>query len=164
MHRWYTHINNTFFMPNNLVKVQFSGTELFRKKGHCFKKNCTYLVSWCHHEQVGDTIVEDGLDMNVTLMFLPIWFCPTAAIASTSQPVQNLSAALPARGCHVLQRVIGWELSCTCIVTSWSQHRRPKYGGLADRWGSDCHAYGRKFAIKLQCQWDEKYINLKMKT
>ena len=74
--------------------------------------------------------------------------CHMAAIASTWQPVQNLSTALPARGCHALQRVIGWELSCTCIVTSWSQRRRPKHGGLADRWGSTCYVYGRKFAIK----------------
>ena len=100
----------------------------------------------------------DGLNLNVILMFLPIWFCHTAAIASTWQPVQNLSTGLPARGCHALQRVIGWELLCTCIVTSWSQRRRPKHGGLADRWRSTCHAYGRKFAIKIQCEWDEKYV------
>ena len=49
--------------------------------------------------------------------------------------VQNLSTALPARVCHALQRVIGRELSCTCIVTSWSQRRRPKHGGLAVHWG-----------------------------
>ena len=68
------------------------------------------------------------------------------------QPVQNLSTALPARGCHALQHVIGWELSCTCIVTSWSQRRRPKHGGLADRWGRLAMiAYGRKFATKIQC-------------
>ena len=106
----------------------------------------------------------DGLNLNVILMFLPIWFCHTAAIASTWQPVQNLSTALPARGCHALQNLIGWELSCTCIVTSWSQRPRSKHGGLADRWGSTCHAYGRKFAIKIQCWWHEKYVNLKMKT
>ena len=36
---------------------------------------------------------------------------------------------------YALQRVIGWELSCTCIVTSLSQRRRPKHGGFPDRWG-----------------------------
>ena len=75
----------------------------------------------------------------------------------------NLSTALPARGYQALQRVIGWELSCTYIVTSWSQRRRPKHGGLADRWGSTYHVYGRKFAIKIKCHWDERYVNLKMK-
>ena len=29
--------------------------------------------------------------------------------------------------------------------------------------GSTCHAYGRKFAIKIQCEWDEKYVHLRMK-
>ena len=62
------------------------------------------------------------------------------------------------------RNTLSWGLSYTCIVTSWSQRRRPKHGGPADRWGSTCHAYGRKFAIKIQCEWDEKYVNLKMKT
>ena len=92
-----------------------------------------------------------GLILNVIPMSLPIWFCPVPASASTWQSVQNLLTALPARGCHVLQRVIGWELSCTCIVMSWPQRRRPKHGGLSDRWGSTCHAHRRKFAIKIQC-------------
>ena len=35
---------------------------------------------------------------------------------------RHLSTASPARGCHALQCMIGWELSCTCIVTSWSWH------------------------------------------
>ena len=142
--------------------MQLRGPELFKKKGALFfKKNCTYLVSLCLHEEVGDM---DGLNLNVILMFLPIWFCHTAAIAPIWQPAQNLSTALPAHDCHVVQRVIGWAPPCTCIVTSWSQHRWPKHVGLADRWGSTCHAYGRKFAIKIQYWWDKKYVNLKMKT
>ena len=76
----------------------------------------------------------------------------TAAIASTWQPVQNLSTALPARGCHALQHLIGWEPSA--IKTWWSCRSL----------GSTCHAYGRKFAVKIQCWWDEKDVNLKMKT
>ena len=40
------------------VKVQFRGPKLLRKRGHYFKKYCTYLVSSCLHEQVGDTIVD----------------------------------------------------------------------------------------------------------
>ena len=97
--------------------------------------------------------------------FLPIYnFAIRQPLHRHDSQSQNLSTALPARGCHALQRVIGWELSCTYIVMSWSQRRGPKHDGLADRWGSTCHAYGRKFAIKIQCQWDEKYVNLKMKT
>ena len=40
-----------------MVKVQFRGPEFLRKRGHYFKKNCTYLVSLCLREQVGGTIV-----------------------------------------------------------------------------------------------------------
>ena len=40
-------------------KVQFRGPKLLRKRGHYFKKNCTYLESLCLHEQVGDRIVDE---------------------------------------------------------------------------------------------------------
>ena len=39
------------------------------------------------YEQVGDTIVDGWPQFECNLMFLPIWFCHTAAIASTLQPV-----------------------------------------------------------------------------
>ena len=60
---------------------------------------------------------------------------------------QNLSTTLPARCCHALQRAIGWELSYTWIVTSWSQRQPPKNDGLVDRWGSTSHAYGLRKKI-----------------
>ena len=167
MTSWTTALRSHENAPNIefSVKVQFRGPELFLEKGGTISRR-TVPTSYLHASmnKLAIRLWMDGLNLNVILMFLPIWFCHTAAIASTWHPVQNLSTALPARGCHALQCVIGWELSCTCIVTSLSQRRRPKHGGLPDRWGSTCHAYGRKFAIKIQCEWDEKYVNLKMKT
>ena len=39
--------------------MQLGRPELFKKKrGHYVRKNCTYLVSLCLHEQVGNTIVD----------------------------------------------------------------------------------------------------------
>ena len=99
---------------------------------------------------------------NVIIIRLQI--CKLICKLDLFRVIWTLSTVLRARGCHALQHVIGWALSCTCIVTSWLQRRRPKHGGLADRWGSTCHVYGRKFAIKIQCQWDKKYVSLKMKT
>ena len=110
------------------VKVQLRGTEFLRKRGHYSKKNCSYLVSLCLHKQGGDTIVDGWPQFECSFhVFFPIWFWHTAAIASTWQPVKNLSMALSACGCNALQCVIGWEPSWTCIVTSWSQRRRPKH-------------------------------------
>ena len=112
------------------------GDPSFLKKGGTISRRI--VPTWYLYASMNKLAIRlwmDGLNFNVILMFLTIWFCHTAAIASTWQPVQNLSNALPARGCHALQHLIGWELSCTCIVTSWSQRRRSKHGGLADRWG-----------------------------
>ena len=77
----------------------------------------------------------DGLYLNVILMFLPIMILPYGShcidMTPNPEPIngatlpkdcrQSFGLALPARGCHALQRVIGWELSCTCLVTSLSQ-------------------------------------------
>ena len=153
---------SNFWWFEMLVKVQFRGPELFKKKGGTISRrivSTSYLYAFMN--MLAIQLWMDGLNLNVILMFLPIWFCHTAAIASIWQPVQNLSTALLVRGCHALQCVIGWELSCTCIVTSWSLRRRPKHGGLADLWGSTCYAYGRKFAIKMQCWWHEKVCKYK---
>ena len=68
---------------------------------------------------MGDTIVDGWPQFECNCNVF------ASMIASTCQPVQNLSTALSARDWHVLYRVIVWELSCTCIVKSWSQRRRP---------------------------------------
>ena len=130
------------------VKVLFRGPKLFKKKRGTISRIIVH--TWYLYAPMNMLAIRlwmDGLNLNVIFMYSPIWFCHTAAIASTWQPVQNLSTALPARGCHALQRVIGWALSCTCIVTSWSQRLQPKRGGVADWRGLTCHSYGRKFAI-----------------
>ena len=121
---------------NFIGKSAVEGTRAFSEKGGTISRRI--VPTWYLYASMNKLAIRlwmDGLNLNVILMILPIWFCHTAAIASTWEPVQNLSTALPARGCHTLQHLIGWELSCTCIVTSWSQRRRSKHGGLADRWG-----------------------------
>ena len=148
-HTWYISCKQVTACRNwvgTAVKVQFRGPKLFKKKGGTISRRI--VPTWYRYALMNKLVIRlwmDGLNLNVILMLLPKWFCHTAAIASAWQ------TALPARGCHALRRVIVRELSCTCIVTSWSQRRRPKHDGLATRWGSTCHAYGRKSAIKIQC-------------
>ena len=60
---------------------------------------------------------------------------------------------------YASQRMIGWELSCTCIVTSRSGRQPSKYGALADLSRATCHVYGRKFDIKTQCKRDKMYVD-----
>ena len=91
---------------NYWKKCSLGDLSFLRKMGHYFKKNCAYLVSLCLHEQVGKMIVVGWPQFVCKFNVLLIWFCHTTAIASTWQPVP----ALPARGCHVLQHVIGWEI------------------------------------------------------
>ena len=85
--------------------------------------------------------------LNEILMFSRHHFAIRQPLHRHDSQFLNLSTALPARGCHALQRVICWELSSTCIVKSWSQRRRQKHDNLTDRWGSTCHVYGRQFVI-----------------
>ena len=148
---WFFFVNFQFFscIINMMVKVQFRDPSFIRNKGHYLKTNLTCLVSLCFHEQVGDTIVDGWPQLECNFNVFADMILPHGShcIDMTASP----TTALLAHGCHALQPVIGWELSCTCIVTSWSQHQQPKHGGVADRWGTTCHAYGRKFAIKVQC-------------
>ena len=117
--------------------------------GHYFNKNCTYLVSLCSINKLTIRLWMDGFNLNVILIVLSIWFCHTAPIASTWQSVPEPINDVTSTWLSCFATCDWLELPCNCIVTSWSQRRRPKHGGLlVDRWGSTCHAYGRKFAIK----------------
>ena len=60
---------------------------------------------------------------------------------------------------YASQRMIGWDLSCTCIVTSRSERQPSKHGALADLSRATCHVYGIKVDIKMQCKRDEMYVN-----
>ena len=136
------------------VKVQFRGPKLFKKKRGIISRRI--VPTWYIYASMNKLAIRlwmDGLNLNVIWMFCRYDFAirqPLHRHDSQSRTYQR-----PYR--HVviiaLQRVIG------CIATS-SQRRRPKHGGLANRWGSTCHAYGRKYGIKIQCWWDEKYVNL----
>ena len=78
-----------------------------RQKGHYFEKNCTYMVSLCLHEQVGDTIVDGWpqFECNFNVFVDTILPYGNQCIDMTASP--ELSTALPARGCHALKHVIG---------------------------------------------------------
>ena len=135
-----------------VVKVQFSGPVLFKENGALFQEEVClfdiFMPSWTTWRY----------DCGWTASMWMSFWCFCRYDFAIWQPFhrhdtqsQNLSTGLSARGCHALQRAIAWEFSYTYIVTSWSQHRRPKHGGLANRWGSTCHVYRTKFAIKKQC-------------
>ena len=131
---------------------------------HYFKKNFTHQVSLDLHWQVVDTIVSwwlpFGRHFYVFADITSRYGGDTAAIVSTWQEAVSLSTASPARGCHALQPVIGWELSRTCTVTSWSRHNDRNMAILPIVGG---HAYGRKFDIKMHCKHGERYVNVKRK-
>ena len=84
---------------------------------HYFKKNFTQQVSLDLHWQVVDTIV------NGWHPFGRNFYVFADVISRYGRHCINMTGGrqlAPARGCHAFQRVIGWELSRTCIVTSWS--------------------------------------------
>ena len=86
-----------------------------------------------------------------------------AAIVSTWQEAISLSTASPARGCHALQRVIGWELSRTCIVTSWSRHGDQNMAILPIVGGRLAKVTEENTDIKMHCKHGEKYVDIKRK-
>ena len=57
--------------------------------------------------------------------------------------------------CDAPQRMICWELSCTCIVTSRSGRKQSKHGDVADLSRVTSHVCGRKFGTKTRCKRDE---------
>ena len=101
---------------------------------------CTGWYLYAFMNKLAIQLWMDGLKLNVILMFFRYDFVIWQPLHRHESRSQNLSTALPACGCHALQRVIGWKLSCTCIVTSWSQRWRPEHGGFTDRWGLTYHA------------------------
>ena len=71
------------------------------------------------------------------------------------------------RCCHASQRVIGRELSFTCIMTSRSECQRSKYAVLVCLSCATRHVYGRKLDIKKKqinvlniCQSNEKDLKI----
>ena len=124
---------------------------LWDKRGTISKRIVPTWYLYAFMNKLAIRLWMDGLNLNAISMFLSIRFCHTATNASTWQPVPNYQRRYRHVVVIALKHVIGWELSCTCNVASWSQRRRPKHGCHLDRWGSTCHAYGRKFAIKTQC-------------
>ena len=98
---------------NILVKVQFRGTELFKKRGHYFKKNGTCPVYLCLSEQVGDTIVDGFPISECNLIFLPIWFCHT-------QPMYRHDSQS-----RTYQRRYGYVVAMLCNVWLAESSRAP---------------------------------------
>ena len=139
------------------VKVQLRGLELFKRKGALFQEEF-YPRSICR-PSLTSCWYDCELMASIRTKFLRFWR-HNFTIRPPLYQHDRRPSACQRRHQHVVVTlcVIGWELSCTCIVTSWS---RSKYGDLADRWWSTCHAYGRKFGIKMHCEHGEKYINEK---
>ena len=83
------HYGWIFVFPWELIwwECSFGDPRFLRKKGHYFKNNCTYLVSLCFDQQVGDTIVDRWPQFECDSNVLPILFCHTATTVSTWQPV-----------------------------------------------------------------------------
>ena len=159
-------MNFTFSLDVTLfpVKVQFRGPEFLRKRGHYFKKNCTYLVSLCLHEQVGDTIVDGWSQFECNFNVFADTMLPydSHCIDMTASPEPINGVTDTWLSCFVTS---DWpralvHLHCDVMITTSAI----KTWWSCRSMGSTCHAYGRKFAIKIQCWWDEKYVNLKMKT
>ena len=51
--------------------------------------------------------------------------------------------------CHASWRMIWWDFSCTCIVTSRSGQQPSKHSVLVDMPRTTCHVYGRKSKRKV---------------
>ena len=86
---FYTETMPRFSLFVIMVKVQFRGSELFKKKRHYFMKNLPTFYIYAFMNKLVIWMWMDCLNLNVILMFLLIWFCHTAVIESTWQPVQN---------------------------------------------------------------------------
>ena len=56
--------------------------------------------------------------------------------------------------------MIGWELPCTCIATSWSRRQRSNYDVLGDYIQG---RFGRIFDMQAQYKCNDEYVNLKRK-
>ena len=124
----------------------------------------TYLVSLCFHEQVGDTIVDGWSQFECNFNVFADMILPYGShcidMTASSEPINGVSGTW--LSCFATS---DWlrafvHLHCDVMITTSAIKTWWSCRSL----GSTCHAYGRKFAIKIQCWWDEKYVNLKMKT
>ena len=94
------------FSAVNIGKSAVSGTRAFKEKvGNISRRIVRTWYLYAFMDKLAIRLWTDGLNLNVILMFLPIWFCHTPAIALTWQPVSE-----PING------VTGTWLSCfaTC--------------------------------------------------
>ena len=145
-------VSNTFIENNKIFRLNCSLGDLsfLRKTGHYFKKNCAYLVSLCLHEQVGDTIVDGWSQFECNFNGFADMILPYGSHDSQSQ---NLSTAINVTGrwlscfatCNWLRAQM--HPHCDVMVTTSTTKTWWSCWSL----GSICHAYKRKFAIKIQC-------------
>ena len=106
----------------------------------------------------------DGLNLNVILMFLPIWFCHMAAIASMWQPVlepinsvTNTWLSFFAT-CDWLRTLV--HLHCDVMITTSTTKTWWSCWSL----GVDLPCLRKKICHQKTTWMRWKYVNLKMKT
>ena len=106
LNRIFTNVSILYKVMNKtLIKVQFRGLELLKKKG-ALKKNFTYPGPLDLHQQIGDTILVDGLAPCVFFKEFVCW----------RHDRHRPPYCFHCQTAYASQRMIGWELSCTCIV------------------------------------------------
>ena len=86
-----------------MLKVQFRGPALTKKKRALFQEEFTYPVSLDLQQQICDTICKG-------------WHCFVCIFACWWKPRTRLPYCFHCQTRHASLHVIGWEISYTCIV------------------------------------------------
>ena len=116
-----------------------------------FKKNCTYLVYLCLREQVGDTTVSGcpqfECNLNVFTDMILQYSSHCIDMAASREPINGVTATWLScfATCNWLRALV--HLHCDVIITT---SMTKTWSSCQSLW-STCHAYERKFAIKIQC-------------
>ena len=132
-------------------KVQLEDCSFLRNRGHYFKKNCTYLVSLCLHELVGDTIVDGWPQFECNFDVFADMILPYGShcidMTASPEPINGITGTWLScfATCDWLRALM--HLHCDVMI----QMTTTKTWWFVYRWGLTYHAYGRKFAIKIQC-------------
>ena len=134
-----------------LVKVQFRGPELFKKKGTLFQEELylpgIFIPSWTSWWYDCGWLASIWMWFNVFANMILPYGSHCIDMTASPEPINSVVGTWLScfAMCDWLRALV--HLHCDVMITTSG----PKHGGLADRQGSTCHAYGRKFTIKIQC-------------
>ena len=99
--------------------MQFRGPQLFFKKrggGSIPRRIVPTWNLYAFTDKLAIRLWMEGLDLNVILIFLPIWFAIWQPVHRRDSQSQNLSTALPTLGCHALHV---WLAESSRVPTLW---------------------------------------------